>query len=126
MRFFVSLIFNGLRTISKKDFAYSGGCGMMGLSAKQQQHNDNIMKTTLAKFRYLANRKEIAKLEGMKSIMRIEYLRKAEWWLVLPAVGDSDSVCVLIRRVRLAKCYRKDTISYEERQILSQYADRLA
>jgi hypothetical protein len=38
MRFFVSLIFNDLRTISKKDFAFPEGYGMMGLSAKQ--HNN--------------------------------------------------------------------------------------
>ena len=77
------------------------------------------MKKPLASFRYEA-RKTIATLEGMKSIMRVTAPRKVYWWLVLPAVGENDSVCVLID-----KCPRWEIIHNWEARILKTYADRI-
>lgn len=76
------------------------------------------MKKNLATFRYLKT-EAIAKLDGLKSIIRVEYPRKTEWFIVLPAVGESDSVCVLISKVGKAHTV------FEEPRVLAAYADRI-
>lgn len=60
------------------------------------------MKKPLSHFRY-GERETIAKLEGMKSIMEVKTKRQYSWWLVLPAVGEKDSVCVLIEKMQRSK-----------------------
>jgi hypothetical protein len=85
------------------------------------------MKTTsipLAKFRY-SDRTEVAKLHGLKSIMRVTTPRKAEWYLVLPSVGESDAACVLLKKVTLTKYFRNQEIARGTNQILNEYAARI-
>ena len=77
------------------------------------------MKKTLATFRYL-NHPMIAKLEGGKSLMRVEYPRKTEWYLVLPCTEmDDDHTCVLISKTPKAHTF------FEEARVLSTYASRI-
>jgi len=37
---------------------------------------------------------------GMKSILRVSTPRLVLWYLVLPAVGDSDCKCILLEKVK--------------------------
>ena len=53
--------------------------------------------TNLAKFRY-ANRKTVAALPGMKSIMLVQTKRQIAFYLVLPALGDNDARCILLEK----------------------------
>ena len=77
------------------------------------------MKKLLATFLYL-NHPMIAKLEGGKSIMRVEYPRKTEWYLILPCTEmDEDHMCVLISKTP------KNSTYHEELRILSDYATRI-
>lgn len=56
------------------------------------------MKTIpLEKFRH-NTRATIAKLKGLRSIMRVVYARKIEWYLVIPAVWNEDANCILIHK----------------------------
>lgn len=87
------------------------------------------MKKPLAHFR-TATRYTIAKLQGMKSIMRVDFPRKREWWLVLPAIGEGDSTCVFLHKETVKAEFRggpyeQSHISGTEHMILSQYADRI-
>lgn len=66
------------------------------------------------------SRNFIAKLEGMKHIMRVETPRTKQWWLVIPARGDDDAVCVLI-----GKCKSWEHAANIEKRILAEYADRI-
>lgn len=77
------------------------------------------MKKPLSHFRHM-DRQIIAQLDGMKSIMRVETIRTTQWWLVLPSVGDQDSVCVRIHK--MSACYDPTCC---EKTILKQYADRV-
>jgi hypothetical protein len=54
------------------------------------------MTKQLAYFRH-STRQNIAKI-GMKSIMRVETARTLQWWLVLPAIGEEDSKCILLHK----------------------------
>lgn len=53
--------------------------------------------TNLAEFRH-ANRKTVATLPGMKSIMLVQTPRRIAFYLVLPAVGDNDARCILLEK----------------------------
>jgi hypothetical protein len=92
------------------------------LSLVRQPHKK--MKKPLSYFRHMT-RKFIAKLDGMKHIMRVETPRKAEWYLVLPARGDEDATCVLLKKVTLSKYYYHSELSRAEDALLEQYADRI-
>jgi hypothetical protein len=89
------------------------------------EQQTNTMKKQLSHFRHM-DRKTIATLDGMKSIMRVETPRTTQWWIVLPAVGDSDATCVLIRKITQSKFCRKGPTLTVESQILESYADRVA
>jgi hypothetical protein len=54
------------------------------------------MTKKLAAFRH-TTRQTVAKI-GMKSIMRVETARTLQWWLVLPAIGENDSACILLHK----------------------------
>ncbi len=82
------------------------------------------MKKPLSYFRHMT-RQNIAKLDGLKSIMRVEYPRKREYWLVLPSVGDSDAVCVFLGKKSVTKFYRNTDTMFFEDSLLKQYADRI-
>lgn len=82
------------------------------------------MKKPLSHFRYMT-RKFIANLDGRKSIMRVETPRKCEWYLVLPARGDGDAICVLLKKVALRKFYYYTEITRAEDSLLTDYADRI-
>jgi hypothetical protein len=87
------------------------------------------MKKPLSYFRTL-ERQNIAKLNGMKSIMRVTTPRTYQWWLVLPAIGNKDSLCIKIDSMeRKAEFkggrYEQTHISGRENIILREYADRI-
>jgi len=44
------------------------------------------------------NRVTIGNLPGLKSIVRVTTPRLIKWYLVLPAVGDYDCRCILVRK----------------------------
>jgi len=70
-----------------------------------------------------AKRVTIAKLKGMKSIIRVESARTLKWFLILPAVGNGDARCVLLH-----KCGNTQplwSISQCEPKILAEYRDRI-
>ena len=77
------------------------------------------MKKPLSYFRHMT-RQNIAKLDGMKSIMRVETPRTVSWWLVLPAHNDEDGTCVLI-----SKAPKRELTANIEKQIIADYADRI-
>jgi len=79
------------------------------------------MKKPLAFFRY-ATRETVATLQDLKSIMLVITPRKSEFWLVLPAVGDSDAVCVFIRKFTIRKNERSNA---QTLSVLKDYADRI-
>ena len=74
----------------------------MALSAKHNRHATPPMSKTksipLSSLRYI-EKVTIAELDNLKAIMRVKTARTVKWYLVLPAVGDSDSRCVLLHRV---------------------------
>ncbi len=82
------------------------------------------MKKPLSYFRHMT-RKFIAKLDGIKHIMRVEYPLKAEWYLVIPARGDDDATCVLLKKVTLRKFYYYSELARAEDMLLKQYSDRI-
>jgi hypothetical protein len=87
------------------------------------------MKKSLSHFRH-TTRQNIAKLDGMKSIMRVTTHRTYQWWLVLPAIGNKDSLCIKIDSMdRNAEFkggrYEQTHISGRENMILRDYADRI-
>jgi hypothetical protein len=87
------------------------------------------MKKSLSYFRH-TTRHNVAKLDGMKSIMRVETPRTTQWWLVLPAVGGKDSQCIKLDSMeRKAEFkggrYEQTHISGRENMILRDYADRI-
>ena len=74
------------------------------------------MKKPLASFRYLT-RQTVAHLDKLKSIVRVSTPRTLQWWLVLPAVGDADAVCILLRKVPktpYATAYHQPQVIAEE------------
>lgn len=77
------------------------------------------MKKNLEKFRY-TNRRNVATIDGMKYLMRVETPRKIEWWLALPAVGMDDSVCVLVKKTTC-----KAMADEYEQELLNFYAGRI-
>ena len=77
------------------------------------------MKQPLAKFRH-AIRHNIATIDHVKSLMRVETPRKLEWWIVLPAVGMNDSVCVLVKKTTC-----KAMADQYESELLNFYAGRI-
>jgi hypothetical protein len=82
------------------------------------------MKKPLATFRH-ANRITVAKLDGLKTIMRVITPRKAEWYLVMPATGDEDAICVFLKKVTLRKFSRHEETARAESVLLKGYADRI-
>ena len=83
------------------------------------------MKTTytnLSKFRH-TNRHNVAKI-GMKNIMRVETARTLQWWLVLPAIGENDSRCILLRKCSTTN--REYSIATCEPKIIAEENDRAA
>ena len=57
------------------------------------------MKTIyLASLRHM-NGETVSRM-GMKSIIRVSTPRIVSWYLVLPAVGDSDCKCMLLEKVK--------------------------
>ena len=78
------------------------------------------MKKPLRYFRYM-DREIVAKLnDGLKTVMKVTTPRTVSWWLVLPAQGDKDCVCVMIR-----KAPKWELTAKIEKQILDEYADRI-
>ena len=82
------------------------------------------MKKPLAAFRH-QNRSTVAKLDGLKTIMRVTSPRKAEWYLVLPSTGDDDAVCVLLKKARTSKLNRNQETQLAEAALLKDYAARI-
>lgn len=78
------------------------------------------MKKPLANFRYM-NKEIVANLKDLKSIMEVKTDRQVSWWMVLPATGDSDSVCVLIEKVS-----KKHFSTSHRQSVVNQYWMRLA
>jgi hypothetical protein len=79
------------------------------------------MKKPLATFRH-QNRSTIAKLDGLKTIMRVETTRTLQWWLCLPAIGEKDAQCILLH-----KCSNRDplwSISQCEPKIIAEETAR--
>lgn len=82
------------------------------------------MKKPLQYFRHMT-RQFVIELQGLKSIMRVVTPQTVSWWMVLPSVGDSDSTCVLLKKVRTHKYYRNSTIHSEEEKLRREYSDRI-
>lgn len=82
------------------------------------------MKKPLSHFRYM-NRSTIAKLDRMKSIMRVDQPRTCSWWIVLPATGEEDSVCVKIESCRIHPRGREIWMQPTQDKILAEYSDRI-
>lgn len=61
----------------------------------------------------------IAKLEGMKSIIRVETPRMAVWYLLIPATGEEDATAVLLKKDSLRGIYRT------ENDLFREYGDRI-
>ncbi len=102
-------------------------CNSLPVAADGDRNNEpNAPMTTtytnLAKFRH-TNRKNVAKI-GMKSIMRVETARTLQWWLVLPALGENDSRCILLHKCSTTN--REYSIMTCEPKIIAEYIDRAA
>jgi hypothetical protein len=72
----------------------------------------------------------VARLNGMKSIIRVESPRRRKWFLVLPAVGNNDGRCIEIRSEVIREEFKggpieQSHISAAESEILKEYADRI-
>jgi hypothetical protein len=72
----------------------------------------------------------VARLRGMKSIVRVETPRRRKWFLVLPTIGDKDARCVEIRSEVILEEFKggpleQSYISAAESEILAEYADRI-
>jgi len=80
------------------------------------------MTKKLATFRH-ANRTNVAKI-GIKSIMRVETARTLQWWLVLPARGEDDCLCLLLHKC--SKTNRLWSIQLCEPKIIAEEIDRAA
>jgi hypothetical protein len=76
------------------------------------------MRKTLSHFRYTTHQ-NIANLEGMKSIMRVETPRQVSWWIVLPAIGNEDSPVVKLDQAPWS------TAAHHQKKLLAEYADRI-
>jgi phage host-nuclease inhibitor protein Gam len=111
--------------IMQKKLAGRGGFCIFLTSADALQHQPTKpMKKQLAAFRH-ANRITVAKLDGLKTIMRVMTPRKAEWYLVLPSVGDEDAVCIFLKKVTLKKFHRHEATANAESVLLKACADRI-
>jgi hypothetical protein len=80
------------------------------------------MTKKLATFRH-ANRDIVAKI-GMKALMRVETARTLQWWLVLPARGENDCLCMLLHKCGTAN--REFSITVCERSIIAEETARAA
>lgn len=78
------------------------------------------MKKPLAAFR-TTTRQNVAKI-GMKSIMRVETARTLQWWLVLPAIRESDSPCILLHKCSTTN--REHSIATCEPKIIAEETAR--
>lgn len=90
-------------------------------------NQNKTMKTNskpLSHFRHMT-RVNIANLDGLKTIMRVETPRKREWWLVLPAHGEEDAVCVLLKKISVTKYYANRGAAWAEGDLLKSYAERI-
>ena len=102
--------------------AFAGQCLFL---KRQKLLAFNSMTTTytnLAKFRR-NNRQNVAKI-GMKSIMRVETARTLQWWLVLPALKENDSRCILLHKCSTTN--REYSISTCEPKIIAEETARSA
>lgn len=82
------------------------------------------MKKYLASF-IGTSRSTVTQLKDMKSIMRVRTARTVSFWLVLPAYGDEDCVCVLIKKIQERKGWINTAAKITENEILKDYADRI-
>ena len=82
------------------------------------------MKKHLASF-IGTSRSTIAQLKDLKSIMMVRTARTVSFWLVLPARGDEDCVCVLIQKIQERKGWINTAAKIAESKILRDYADRI-
>jgi hypothetical protein len=80
------------------------------------------MTKKLAAFRH-TTRHHVAKI-GMKAIMRVETSRSLQWWLVLPARGENDCLCMLLHKCGTAN--REFSITVCERSIIAEETARAA
>jgi hypothetical protein len=80
------------------------------------------MKKPLSHFRHM-NRCNIATLsDGIKTIMKVTTPRTKSFWLVIPARGDNDAMCVLLKKYTITKFCSKP---WADQDILKYYADRI-
>lgn len=79
----------------------------------------NTKSIPLSSLRYI-KKVTIAELENLKMIIRAETARTVKWYLVIPAVGNSDSRCVLIHRVPKWELW-----THCQLRILNDYAARI-
>jgi hypothetical protein len=82
------------------------------------------MKKPLSYFRHMT-RQNIAKLDGLKSIMRVDQPRTCSWWIVIPTTGEEDSVCVKIDSCRIHPRGREIWMQSTQDKILTEYGDRI-
>ncbi len=72
----------------------------------------------------------IAKLKGLKSIIRVETARTRKWYLVIPATGNSDAKCIEVRSEGRKESLRHDKVDrtwveISDHAVISQYEDRI-
>ena len=60
---------------------------------------------------------------GMKKIIRVATARQHKWYLVLPAVGDKDCRCLLVRA--FDRKYMTTPLKHLDIMVLSSETDRL-
>lgn len=65
-------------------------------------------------------RQTVAKLSDGKQIMRVTRPRIVSWWLVFPAQGEKDCRCLKLRQAP-----RRKLIEIIERELLSNYTERM-
>jgi hypothetical protein len=63
-----------------------------------EQPEKNMKTIYLASLRRM-NGETVSRM-GMKSIIRVSTPRLVTWYLVLPAVGDSDCKCMMLEKVK--------------------------
>lgn len=100
-------------------------CKGLLVSGERTPNQSSQMKATytnLAKFRH-ATRQNVAKI-GMKNIMRVETARTLQWWLVLPAIGENDSRCILLHKCSTTN--REYSIMTCEPKIIAEETARAA
>ena len=68
----------------------------------------------------------VANLKGGEQIIRIDYPRKFEWWLILPYDYDTDdNTCLLIGKEKATKLYRSSAKFRGQSAATRQYANRI-